>query len=659
MASINPFPDDSAGPLPGQDSGSLAAKARGAGARDRVVRRRSRANKAQARGLFKNQPGFPGFPDYDGLKPILGFICIPAFLVLAITITGGHWPRAVLYPIAICLGAFVALSTFRTLELVLACLLIYLPFSKVFVVPLAPGINGTNMLILLALFAALLRLGDRQFKLNDWPQGTTLVFLFGILTSLSAVTITLEPGGRNFLLYHEFWSYKAWVDQFIFYFVLLMAIRDTQTAKRCVVYVVIGAVLVVLYAVPEMFEKMGRSSIDKSRIGGPHLQSNNFGGFVAYTALPLIGMFVVYIKDIRTWVLTPYFLLTAKVLITTFSRGAYVAMFVGGLLAGWYKGRGFLMMWLSLLFCTLLIFPSLIPDSMVIRMESVTSEDAGSSPTEERLDKSSSTRLVLWGAAMEMISEDPIWGKGFKGYQLLKADYTETAVSESDPHSMYLYIASQMGIPSLILFVLILAYSFYLGRLHSQCNDDLFIRAIGVGGAAATGCFAVVCIFGSRAVSLNFSVYFFTLLAVMQVIKFERDKQRKVLKHQNGRHHRDNRQALPNIDQQASLIHKPAESPKRLRRQANTQYLSKSSNGSSRRGRRTAQRGAAAYQERQLLAAKAAQAQPVPPDSSDSASSDKTATQQDPASTLALKRDEKRLRKLPGAYRRHSAKPDS
>ncbi|MFK7893663.1 MAG: O-antigen ligase family protein [Granulosicoccus sp.] len=486
-------------------------------------RRAARASGLQrVRGREADMVGMAnGWPSIDGLKPVFGFLVFPVLLLLGIMLTGGGWPPVVLYPIALCLGLYVAVSVFRGPELMLACLLVYLPFSKLFVIPLAPGVNGTNMLILLGLFAVVLQLGDSRLKPARLPAGAYLVLAFGLLTALSAFTITLIPGGRVFLLYGEILSYKAWLDQFVFYFIVLICIRDIEMAKRCFIYMLLGSMLVVLFTVPEMFEKMGRSSIEKSRLEGPQLQSNNFGGFVAYSVLPLAALFLVYIRDIRAWLLAPYLLLAAKMLIASFSRGAYLAILVGGLLAGWFRGKGFLAAWLSLILCVLLAFPSLIPEAIVTRMQTLTAEDAGSPATEERLDKSSVNRLILWKAAVDMTAEDPVWGKGFKGFQLLKSDYTETTVRESDPHSMYLYISSQMGLPSLALFLAILGYSFYLGRQLSRHQEDRFIRAIGIGGAAATACLAVVCIFGSRAVSLSFSVYFWALLVIMQIIKRE------------------------------------------------------------------------------------------------------------------------------------------
>ena len=523
MASTNPFLradakesadlDDFESPAAG------GARLRGAGKRAKSQRRKSRRGLRQIRDMADDASVISGWPAFDRLKPVLMFLSIPAFLVLAITVTGGHWPTWILYPIALALGLVVAISAFKGVELVLAVLLIYLPFSKVFVVPIAPGVNGTNMLILLGFFAAVMQLISTRQKLTEFPAGTYLVFAFAILTSLSVFTILQYPGGRRYLLYTEILSYKAWVDQFIFYFIVLMCVRDIETAKRCVIYAMIGSVLVVLYSVPEMLEKGGRSTIDKSRIGGPHLQSNNFGGFVAYTILPLIALFVTYLKDIRAWMLTPYFVLTAKVLITTFSRGAYVAMVVGGFLAAWMKGRGFLAWWAAVGISFILVFPSVIPESIVARIGGGDTTANSAASAEEKLDKSSVTRLILWRAAAEMIEEDPLWGKGFKGFPFLKEDYTEVPVEESDPHSMYLYVGSQMGLPALALYLVILGYSYWLGRELSREKHDRFIKVIGIGGAAATACFAVVGIFGSRAVTLNFTVYFWTFLVVMQVIR--------------------------------------------------------------------------------------------------------------------------------------------
>ena len=408
------------------------------------------------------------------------FLLVPTALVFAIVVTGGNWEWYVLYPIAALLGGYVFLSTFRTVELALACMLLYFPFSTTYVISIAPGVNGTNMLVLLGIFASILRVADRRQGWFAWPPGTSLVVLFAILSTLSGLTMALQPGGYPYLMYNEILSYKGWIDQFIFYFIVLSCVRDVETAKRMVVYMGIGSIVLVLYSVPEMLDKGGNSTIEKSRIEGPHQQSNQFGGFVSYTLLPVLAFFVVYIRDVRAWLLSPYLLIAAKVLLTTFSRGAYLAIMLGGLCAGFFKGKGFLAFWGMTALAFFLVFPQLLPSSIVDRFglgedarpNTVVVESSTAAPID--LDKSSEHRLILWRAAGEMILEDPVTGKGFKAFPKLKAQYTERDVHESDPHSMYLYIGSQMGLPVLALFLLMLGYAFWLGRTLSRHRTDRF-----------------------------------------------------------------------------------------------------------------------------------------------------------------------------------------
>ena len=527
MASTNPFQHVDADAIDGVNE-SIVER----GARERQRSRRSsgraagrRGKRAKARKQALRDSMKHGWPEWEGLRPVMTFMLFPFIMALGVVLTG-PWPLVMLYGFAGLLGLYVFYSAFRGVELVLACMVLYLPFSTTYVIPVAPGVNGTNMLILLGLFASVMRAVDERQGWLAWPRGTTTVFIFGFLSCISAFTVMREPGGYAWLMYNNILNYKAWVDQFILYFIALSCVRSIDVAKRMVLYMGIGAVILVLYSVPEMLDKMGNSSIEKSRIGGPLKQPNNFGGLVAYTVLPLVAIFVTYIKDIRAWILTPYFLIALKVLITTFSRGAYVAMAVGGFMAAYYKGKGFLFFWTTVALCFFLLFPSMIPDAVTDRMFGSKDENSivvAAGP--ETMDKSSESRLILWRAGGKMILENPILGKGFKGFTKLKAQYTEREVRESDPHSTYIYIASQMGLPALVLFLLILGYSFHLGRTLSRNKDDLFIRAIGIGGASATVCYSVICVFGSRAVNLEFTAYFWVYFVCMQVIDMQLRKQ--------------------------------------------------------------------------------------------------------------------------------------
>ena len=490
-----------------------------------VTRGGRRRGRRAARGAVEDAElsSHTGFPTVESMLPVLKFFILPGLMFVAI-ILAGSLPKIILYPVALVLGIYVFASVFRGVDLVLACLLLYIPFSTTYVIPIAPGINGTNALLILAALASIIQAQQRNESWFNWLPGTTMVLLYAGLTCFSVVLAVLQPYGYSYIVHNEFHSVKGWVDQFIAYFIILSCIRDRETAKRVVLYMCIGSMMLVVYAVPEMLEKMGRSTIDKSRVEGPQRQSNNFGGFVAYSTMLLLGLFYVFMNHIKAWLLTPYFLVGLKVLISSFSRGAYLALLAGGFIATWYRGKGFMMLIGAAGLAVLIAFPGLIPESIMARMDSVIAKVQSREEFQApELDKSSQDRFILWKAAGDMTLESPLFGKGFKGFQKLKNQYTEVQVRESDPHNMYLYIASQMGIPALSLFLMLIAFVFFSARRCLLTTDDQFIRAAATGIAAAAAAYAVVNMFGSRAVNLEFALYFWTMMVCIQVFLFAPD----------------------------------------------------------------------------------------------------------------------------------------
>jgi len=586
MASTNPFPQARPGGRRGRSAASGPEKR---GSRSPGRGRARQQAKAVNSSSSEETGTFSGWPSLEELKPVLLFLLLPGLVAIGV-ILGGGLPKPVLYLSGLVIGLVVAFSTFRTVEITVACIILYLPFAKSYVIPVLPGLNGTNMLILLGLGTAFLRASREKNKFVSWPPGSQYVIAFGIYTALSAVTIVLQPGGSS-VLKAEILSFKSWLDQFIIYLILAACIRDKAGAKRALVYMMIGSMCVVIHTIPEMFDKMGRSSIEKSRLMGPQLQANNFGGFLAYTLLPLLAFFMVYIKDVRAWLLTPYFLLAIKILITTFSRGAYLGMAAGGLLAGYYRGKGFLISIGTLAVVFVLIFPQIIPDSITARMGNLIGGDSAtlSAPEEENLDKSSSTRIDMWKGAVKMMAESPLLGKGFKSFPLLKDQYVEGEHEEDDPHSMFMYLGSQMGIPAMLLFVFLIIHLISLGRFHSRNKHDQFIRAAGIGGAAAAVCFGVINIFGSRAIALNFTIYFWTYILILQVLRnAANEADTPVVKQGRARNRGKARGAMP-MARQVEGAAAAIAAPTRQRLQTTRKERMAA-------GRRLPKRGAAAYQ---------------------------------------------------------------
>jgi O-antigen ligase len=453
------------------------------------------------------------------IKSTLLFVTmLGVFLLAVITMQLPGW---VLYGVAAVLGVALVIRSCSNPEWLLAAVIIYLPFNRILVAPFAPGINATNVLLLTLLFSWTVIATRNDRPVFAAMPNAKLVGFWAVLTMFSAVTVIFTLG-LSYLIEDQFTEFKDWIDQFIIFFAFLNLIRDGKMARRIVVYMMLGALLTLALGIQEMLDKQGLDSIEKSRVFGPQMQPNDFGAFLVYASAPFIALFMNHLYRLRGWILLPILLAMAKVLVATFSRGAYIGMAVAGVAAGYLRGKIFFISSALLALVLIMLMPQLIPASLVERM-SQTVVGGGSS---QRLDASSQNRMVLWDASIDMMLESPVFGKGFKAFPALKDHYTAYSVKESDNHNMYLYIGSQMGIPALLVFLLILFRMFRQGGSIYRSALDSFARTIGMGGATMVAGLLAVNMFGTRMSSINVNGYFWIYLAVMAHLLVELEKQR-------------------------------------------------------------------------------------------------------------------------------------
>ncbi len=453
------------------------------------------------------------------LRSTLAFLALPATLAFAILVLGLRLPSFALYGIAAVIGLVLLSRVFRDPEWLLAAFILYIPLSKLFVVPIAPGLNGTNALLALLLVAWATHASRAGRPLFVTMPSSRLVGLWCAVTLLSVATAGFTFGFGDVLGEHA-GDIKGWLDPFIVFFAFLHLIRDGAMARRVVLYMMLGALVVLALGAQEWLDKRWLDSIDKARLLGPQLQPNDFGAFLVYIAGPFLGVFLTQLRRVRAWLVVPYLALLAKILLATFSRGAFIGMALAGVAAGWVRGRVFLLV-MGLLGAGLLVAtPQLVPESLTERMSQTRDTESA-----EELDASSQTRLVLWQAAIDMSLESPILGKGFKSFPRLKGQYTATDVPESDNHNMFLYISSQMGIPALLLFLWLLFRTYRLGVHVYRSGGDAFGRAIGMGAVAMVVGVVGVNMFGSRMVDIVVSAYFWIYLAALAHLWLEAESQ--------------------------------------------------------------------------------------------------------------------------------------
>jgi len=443
----------------------------------------------------------------------LGLLAVPGVLGALVVLFDVQLPEAVLYGGGAIFGIVLLYRLSRESETLLALVVCYLPFSKSYVASIAPGINATNVLEVLLLLACFLPRLRAPQQVSNLRTDARLVGLWAALSVLSMVTEMMRvTPGEFFATQTE--TAKAWLDQFIVFFAFLNLIRDGKMARRVLVYAMLGSLFVLAVGFVEWLDKRDIDKIDHARLLGPHLQPNDLGGYLAYSAAPFLGLLLCNLTRIRGWLLAPYFLLLVRVVVATFSRGAYIGLGIAAVFAAFVRGRVFFVASALALVLMVAQFPSLVPESLRERMEQTTM----GSNQQDSLDKSAETRLQLWNAAINMTLENPILGKGFGSFAALKSAYTEISVEEADNHNMFLFICSQMGIPALIAFVLVILRMVQLGvQVFRHCTDN-FGRSLGLGGVAMAGSVIGVNMFGSRMVDIGVSVEFWVYLAALAVI---------------------------------------------------------------------------------------------------------------------------------------------
>jgi O-antigen ligase len=285
------------------------------------------------------------------------------------------------------------------------------------------------------------------------------------------------------------------------------------------IYIMMGAVIVLVLGVQEWLEKRGASSIEKARLLGPQMQPNDFGAFMAYASAPFLALLLSNLGSLRAWLAAlPYLAMSARILIATFSRGAYLGMGLAAIVAAYLRGKLFILFVAVVGLILVTAVPEIVPGSMRARMAQTSYSSAGG---EEKLDGSVQTRFILWDAALKMTLESPIFGWGFKAFPKFKGQFTATEVEESDNHNMYLYLSSQMGIPAVLLLGLILWRMYSLGARLYRHGRDSFTRSIGMTAGALAAAAFLVNMFGSRMVDICVTAPFWIIFAIVSRLSME------------------------------------------------------------------------------------------------------------------------------------------
>ena len=446
--------------------------------------------------------------------PIIAMICLFGWLVIKEV----SLPSSLLAVFAgIGLLAMMVVGL-QSPEIPLYVLIAYLPFSRVLVGDFgtqATAFNLTNVISLWVLVAYCLKQNTRGRSLF---QGTPLNRMILLFAGLGAVSL-LRAGWTygSWYLLELITPLKRWLTPIFFYFLTLWVVRERSVLKTVVILIMVTVAVVGAMATWDYMQVGEGTSLEHARIGGIAENPNTLGAFFNYYMFLLLGFFLVYPKmDLRRWLILVPFVICFRGIMVTFSRGAYLA-FATGSLAACFFHRKLLFGVAAAGLVFLALNPWFLPPGIQYRLGMTVVERPVSLEQDvtETLEASAATRIEIWRGAVKMIRDYPLWGVGYGAFPAYIGGYTGGKAIQRDAHNSYLLIAAEMGLPTLLVFLLVLAMVAHYTRWLYRHTADRFLKATALGFLAGLYALVVANMFGSRMDAQEVTGYFWMLAGVV------------------------------------------------------------------------------------------------------------------------------------------------
>lgn len=194
----------------------------------------------------------------------------------------------------------------------------------------------------------------------------------------------------------------------------------------------------------------------RDRVYGPpdsHFYDNNHFAVLVVMNIPLLVLWLRETADRRLRaVLMVVIALSAAAALSSWSRGALLALTVTAMLMLWHSRRKYLA--LLLLLAAVLLALAGLPDTWFARMETIAHFEE---------DGSARGRLFAWQAGIAYALKHPFTGSGFEGWRYV--------TQHKDWHSAYVEVAAEHGLVGLGIWL-----SLLLGTLVSLTRLARFAR---------------------------------------------------------------------------------------------------------------------------------------------------------------------------------------
>lgn len=248
----------------------------------------------------------------------------------------------------------------------------------------------------------------------------------------------------------------------IFAFMMTHVITDRSKLNGLFWVFVIAALLLGMKA-----WSMPLSSFQRGRLegigGADFAEANFFAAFMA-AMLPIIG--IQFLRSRWKGKLLCFFsgAFTANAVILCRSRGAFLALAVGVLAAGFFAPQRHRKKIVAALILGILGGIYLTDEMFLERISTITLE-------QEEMDSSSQSRLRLWGAGMKMLMDHPMGIGSGNWYQTIGNYIPE--YQGKDSHNTYVKCAAELGIFGIAVYGLILLNAYLQLRRIRKLAEEL------------------------------------------------------------------------------------------------------------------------------------------------------------------------------------------
>ena len=433
------------------------------------------------------------------------------------------------------------LSTYAPMVVYIACIIVFLAmcFYKreiglYFIVALLPlerlmekldqfplGKDIVDIYVITLLALCLLRPATSEEKDYGSLIPTKPILLYVLLTYIYLWLGSLQLGIDLPISWGDSRSMN-WKNHMILPVLFLITLKTVRDKRQIILFssIVLVSIFLLDFHFYRNFEHTGgHFKWDKRDTGMfAHLGPNEIAAFWAEYSFIIIGILFLCEQNFWKWSLLALLSLNMYCLLYSFSRGGYLAFLAAFLFISLVHRN---IKALALLVLFLVFWTSLVPQSVVERIEMTEGEEGG-------LDSSSQGRLLRWEHGMSLFLKNPL------GYGFETAGYLHFPRSGfgGDPHNRYMEFLVEMGIPGILLFLYLFFLAFRSGWKLYVASEDKFLKGLGLGFAATVVACIVSNFFGVRWTYVELGAFYWIFWALVVrgnlLVQTSKDKSQEI-----------------------------------------------------------------------------------------------------------------------------------